>query len=194
MKLGVVKRSTSEMINEAVERQKLWMSKMRERGQKLAKYLARHTVKTIQTLVAVTPIVNKIQDNEVSRQSYGKKWAYLLSVFLVLAITVGAVWVLFNLPGCERTDQPDEATVVTATDETQATATDETAVTEPVPVAQPARVDNPSEYIVEPGDCLWNIAGNIMGNPYKYTVLAEYNSITNPDLIIPGQKILIPVQ
>jgi len=47
-----------------------------------------------------------------------------------------------------------------------------------------AHADSP--YIVEPGDCLWNI-----GQKFGYTVsyLATLNGITNPDLIFPGQVI-----
>lgn len=44
-------------------------------------------------------------------------------------------------------------------------------------------------YIVQKGDTLWNIA-----KKYKTTVdaIVEANNITNPDLIMPGQQLIIP--
>lgn len=50
---------------------------------------------------------------------------------------------------------------------------------------------NGNVYIVQPGDSLWVIA-----NKYNLTVeeLAAFNQIKNPDLIYPGQKIIIPGQ
>jgi len=60
---------------------------------------------------------------------------------------------------------------------------------EPGPnVAQPAPKKS-NVYIVQPGDSLWAIA-----NKYSITAgeLAAYNDIKNPDLIYPGQKIIIP--
>jgi Carbohydrate binding domain (family 17/28)./LysM domain. len=47
----------------------------------------------------------------------------------------------------------------------------------------------PKYYIVKSGDCLWRIA-----KKYNTTVkiLAELNKMANPDLIFPGQKILLP--
>ena len=46
-------------------------------------------------------------------------------------------------------------------------------------------------YIVQPGDTLWKIARR-----YQTTVtqLAQFNQISNPDRIEPGQKLLIPKQ
>jgi len=50
----------------------------------------------------------------------------------------------------------------------------------------------PTEYSVVKGDHLWGIATRFYNDGYKWTVLAAENSIQNPDLIIPGQKITIP--
>jgi nucleoid-associated protein YgaU/surface antigen len=49
-------------------------------------------------------------------------------------------------------------------------------------------------YTIVSGDTLSAIAQNTMGNdsaPY-YSFIAEHNSIANPDLIFPGQQILVP--
>jgi len=43
--------------------------------------------------------------------------------------------------------------------------------------------------------CLWNIALEYYGNPYEYVMIYQANSqnIDNPDLIYPGQELLIPM-
>ena len=58
---------------------------------------------------------------------------------------------------------------------------------EPVPQAQ--------TYTVEAGDCLWNIAKKYYGDGSQYTKIYEANKGTigsNPNLIKPGQKLVIP--
>jgi len=49
-------------------------------------------------------------------------------------------------------------------------------------------------YTVVKGDCLWNIAKRIYGNPLKWKLIYEANKaqINNPDLIYPGQVFVIP--
>ncbi|WP_024607628.1 LysM peptidoglycan-binding domain-containing protein [Pseudoalteromonas sp. TAB23] len=59
------------------------------------------------------------------------------------------------------------------------------------------------EYIVKKGDTLWDISSKHLGSPMEWPRLWKFNNrkevvaitnkpITNPDLIYPGQKILIP--
>ena len=52
--------------------------------------------------------------------------------------------------------------------------------------------DNKIYYIVQKGDTLWGIANKYYGNGARYHEIAKANNITNPDLIYPGQKLLIP--
>jgi len=49
-------------------------------------------------------------------------------------------------------------------------------------------------YIVNKGDCLWNIAKVYYGDGSKYTKIynANKDKIKNPSLIYPGQKLVIP--
>lgn len=49
-------------------------------------------------------------------------------------------------------------------------------------------------YTVKKGDCLWNIAKKFYGNGSKYTIIAEANKgkIKKPNLIYPGQVLIIP--
>ncbi|MDH3974981.1 MAG: LysM peptidoglycan-binding domain-containing protein, partial [Deltaproteobacteria bacterium] len=48
-------------------------------------------------------------------------------------------------------------------------------------------------YKVRKGDTLWDIAESMTGNPFDYRSLAADSKIKNPDLIYPGQKILIRI-
>lgn len=56
------------------------------------------------------------------------------------------------------------------------------------PVARPV----PKEYAVKSGDTLWMIAKRLTGNGANYTAIAQKNGIKNPNLIYPGQKLVIP--
>lgn len=60
------------------------------------------------------------------------------------------------------------------------------------------------EYIVKKGDTLWDISSKYLGSPMEWPRLWKFNNrkevvaitnkpIVNPDLIYPGQKILIPL-
>lgn len=47
-------------------------------------------------------------------------------------------------------------------------------------------------YTVRPGDTLGNIASKYANNKNQYLALAVYNDINNPNVIKPGQQIIIP--
>jgi nucleoid-associated protein YgaU len=47
-------------------------------------------------------------------------------------------------------------------------------------------------YTVIRGDSLYRIAGYFYGNPLLWVIIFQANNITNPDLIFPGQVIVIP--
>jgi LysM repeat protein len=51
-----------------------------------------------------------------------------------------------------------------------------------------------NSYVVKEGDCLWKIAKTYYGTGTKYTALHDANKdkISNPNLIYPGQKLIIP--
>ena len=49
----------------------------------------------------------------------------------------------------------------------------------------------PADYIVQEGDTLWSIAERAYGDGSKYTELAEKNGLENPELIYPGQRIML---
>lgn len=50
-------------------------------------------------------------------------------------------------------------------------------------------------YVVAKGDCLWNIAKKFYGDGTKYTIIYDVNKNVvggNPNLIYPGQVLIIP--
>jgi len=49
-------------------------------------------------------------------------------------------------------------------------------------------------YEVRPGDNLWTISRRFMGDPWAFRQLARENRIPEPDLIFPGQVILLPAE
>lgn len=53
--------------------------------------------------------------------------------------------------------------------------------------------DDDTYYTVRRGDCLWIIARNFMRRGILFSIIAERNAITNPDLIYPKQLLQIPV-
>lgn len=50
----------------------------------------------------------------------------------------------------------------------------------------------PVTHTVVPGDTLWDLAKRFYGDPFRYHQIAAANGITNPDLIFPGQVLVIP--
>ena len=54
---------------------------------------------------------------------------------------------------------------------------------------------NNKTYTVVAGDCLWNIAKKYLGNGARYNEIYNLNKdkITNPNLIYPGQVLILPV-
>lgn len=56
-------------------------------------------------------------------------------------------------------------------------------------------VDTPPQdsklHVVQKGDTLWHIAKRFTGNPFIYPRIAKDSDIRNPDLIYPGQKVII---
>lgn len=53
--------------------------------------------------------------------------------------------------------------------------------------------DDDTYYTVRRGDCLWIIARNFMDRGVLFSIIANRNNISNPNLIFPQQKLQIPV-
>lgn len=61
----------------------------------------------------------------------------------------------------------------------------------PETVRETKEVETGAEYTVVKGDTLWDIAKRHTGNGANYTAIAKKNNITNPNLIYPGQVLVI---
>ncbi len=64
----------------------------------------------------------------------------------------------------------------------------------PAPPAKPANRLADIKYQVRWGDTLWDISNAYYKNPWRYTRIADYNNIRNPDFIRAGQVLLIPAE
>lgn len=49
-------------------------------------------------------------------------------------------------------------------------------------------------HVVVPGDTLWDIAQRYLGNPWRYPELARLSRIRDPDLIYPGDRVIMVVE
>ncbi|MDP2720773.1 MAG: LysM peptidoglycan-binding domain-containing protein [bacterium] len=58
--------------------------------------------------------------------------------------------------------------------------------------AQDSKVTLPTKYTVTRGDHLWSIAARFYGTGYNWTILANANRLTNPDVIHAGNVLTIP--
>ena len=53
--------------------------------------------------------------------------------------------------------------------------------------------DQDATYIIKKGDTLWDLAFQFLGDPFQWQRIWEINPyITNPDLIFPGNQLMIP--
>ncbi len=62
----------------------------------------------------------------------------------------------------------------------------------PAPVEQAPAAPAQQTWTVDPGDTLWAIAEKSYGDGNQYQRIADANGIDNPDLIQPGQVLVIP--
>lgn len=106
-----------------------------------------------------------------------------------------------NHPGATLTLQDDRNLVVYApngdalwSSETYVTvdaAATEASVAPAAAEAAPA-APAPRTYTVKKGDTLWAIAKQFYGDGKQYPKIAQASGIANPDLIHPGQQLIIP--
>lgn len=68
--------------------------------------------------------------------------------------------------------------------------------TEPLPPREPEPVPKSENvfYRIKWGDTLWDLAETYYRDPWKYSYIARYNDIKNPNLIIAGRYLVIPAE
>lgn len=87
-------------------------------------------------------------------------------------------------PAPTTTATTQSATVTTQAPTTMATPTKASTNASKAPSVAPV--------VVKPGDTLWQIADDELGDPTRYPEIAQRNKIDNPDLINVGQRLSIP--
>ena len=90
-----------------------------------------------------------------------------------------------------RNYEPQKVTVKQNIVQAKPPVISKTPPTRPAPPKSPV-VPKVNTYTVKSGDNLWNIARKYYGNGALYTRIASKNNISNPSLIWPGQKLVIP--
>ena len=62
------------------------------------------------------------------------------------------------------------------------------------PKLEDTKTQTPKTYTVVQGDCLWNIAKKHLGSGARYTEIWDLNrdKVTNPNVITPGQVLVMP--
>ena len=81
-----------------------------------------------------------------------------------------------------------------AVEDTVVVAPEPEAVVPVPPAPKTAEKAKDIKYRIRWGDTLWDISDAYYKNPWRYKKIARYNKIKNPDLIISGTDILIPVE
>lgn len=64
----------------------------------------------------------------------------------------------------------------------------------PAPVVTPSMPLEPIRHKVRPGDTLSKLAEHYLGDSTRYPEIADLNGLSNPNLIYPGQVLLIPAE
>ena len=150
--------------------------------------------------------------NSEKKESKSKKSApfLILAALAVIVILILIIRPYFSKePELKIVEKQMKQETPLGEEKPSAATSKEPAVTQPIvsdatkpeevvekPVLTPPIVTTtrPLTHIVQKGDCLWNIAHNEYGDPFKWTLIYEANKskINNPDLIYPNQEFNIP--
>ena len=113
-----------------------------------------------------------------------------------IVITINDSEARFNTTQDATKPQPaeTEATEVAQTDEKKSITVTEAAIEKNIVKKEPVVRSNRVIHIVVKGDTLWHIAKRYIHDPFKYKQLARLSRIKNPDLIYPGNRIIIIIK
>jgi len=113
-----------------------------------------------------------------------------------IVITINDSEARFNTMQEETKQQPSEieALEVAQTEEKKTTPVTEVVIEKDIIKKEPVVHSNRVIHIVVKGDTLWHIAKRYIHDPFKYKQLARLSRIQNPDLIYPGNRIIIIIK
>ena len=155
---------------------------------------------------------SSVQEDEVSKKT---KAPVVICVICAIICIIATLLILFVVPSkynllksrntknIEETQAIEDVQEVTPIEEVEivpeAKEDEVVVVTEPEQVVPEAPVEpevKPQNitYKIKWGDTLWDIADAYYKNPWRYRKIARYNNIKNPDYIISGTVIEIPVE
>lgn len=63
---------------------------------------------------------------------------------------------------------------------------------QPLEIQNGSTASQPTDYEVQSGDTLWGIAKRVYGDPLQWRAIARANSLANPNMIRPGQRLQLP--
>ena len=89
---------------------------------------------------------------------------------------------------------PEEKLVIVPAKENQIVVAPVEQIVPTVPVAKTSVKKENIQYKIRWGDTLWDISDAYYRTPWKYSKIANYNRIRNPDYIISGTTIIIPAE
>ena len=89
---------------------------------------------------------------------------------------------------------PVEKLVIVPAKENQIVVAPVEQIVPTVPVAKTSVKKENIQYKIRWGDTLWDISDAYYRTPWKYSKIANYNRIRNPDYIISGTTIIIPAE
>jgi len=105
-----------------------------------------------------------------------------LSTILGILVVVVAVVFMFNYFKGLANKQKQNGETSSISIEEQKNEQNENALT----------AENGNTYLVKKGDNLWKISENTYGTGYNWIDIAKENNLKNPNLIVEGQKLIIP--
>jgi len=151
------------------------------------------------------PVGSKLTEVMIGDERLDDTKTYVLATNDFLGAGGDAYTALANYPILGEFDALDDVLVTymmengteKATVTGRIAAIDPVVVEEPVvvppvvvpPVVTPPIVEVPAVYVVKSGDVLWRIA---KAYGFTWQELSEFNQLKNPNLIYPGNKIIIP--
>ena len=150
------------------------------------------------------------QQSQPEKSSKGKGWMLIVLLLLLLLLGALGIWWLLRSPTQQEPihEQPTPVTQpIAPVQEPQ--AQEQPAETQPQPDEQPPVVSVQPEppttatptgtqsiiiHRIRWGDTLWHLSRRFYGTPWRFPEIAEFNQIPNPDLIIAGEDLEIPIE